>query len=69
MLYEVITGRMFERQLRECIQGCRDLLAFTRQAAAGEEPDAETVKQATAAQVRMIAALRNSLDAAGGDTA
>jgi len=69
ILWPINAGRIFERQLRECIKGCRDLLAFTRQAAAGEEPDAETVKQATAAQVRMIAALRNSLDAAGGDTA
>jgi len=69
ILWPFNAGRLFERQLREYIEGCRDLLAFTQQAAAGEEPDAEIVKQAGKAQVRMIAALRNSLDAARGDTA
>ena len=69
ILWPFNAGRMFERQLRECIEGCRGLLAMTRQAAAGKEPDAQTVKQAATAQVRMIAALRSSLDAAVGDTA
>jgi uncharacterized membrane protein YccC len=69
ILWPFNAGRTFGRQLRECIEGCRDLLVFTRQTAAGEDPNAETVKQAVTAQVRMIAALRSSLDAAGGDTA
>ena len=61
ILWPFNAGKMFERQLQQCIEGCRDLLLFARQAAAGEAPDAETVKQAAAAQVRMVTALRRML--------
>jgi uncharacterized membrane protein YccC len=69
ILWPINAGKMFERQLHEFLEGCRELLSFTRHAAAGEEPDAAAGRKTATAQVKIIAALRNSLDAAGGDTA
>ena len=68
ILWPIKAGRTFERQLHGFLEGCRDLLSFTSQALAGEEPDPETAKRSEAAQVKTIAALRSSLDAASADT-
>jgi hypothetical protein len=69
ILWPINAGKKFERQLHEFLEGCRELLSFTRRTAAGEEPNAQSGKKTATAQVQMIVALRNSLDAAGGDTA
>ena len=69
ILWPINAGKKFERQLHAFLEGCRELLSFTRRAAAGEEPDAATGRKTAAAQVKMIVALRSSLEAAGGDTA
>ena len=69
ILWPINAGKKFERQLHEFLAGCRELLSFTRRAAAGEEPDAAAGRNTATAQVKLIAALRSSLDAAGGDTA
>ena len=69
ILWPINAGKKFESQLHEFLTGCRELLSFTRRAAAGEEPNAAAGKSTATAQVKTIAALRSSLDAAGGDTA
>jgi uncharacterized membrane protein YccC len=68
ILWPINAGKTFERQLHEFLEGCRELLSFTRRAAAGEEPDAAAGRKTATAQVKTLAALRSSLDAAGGDT-
>ena len=68
ILWPINAGKKFERQLHEFLQGCRELLSFTSRTVAGEEPDSQAGRKAAAAQVQMIGALGNSLDAAGGDT-
>jgi len=69
ILWPINAGKMFERQLHEFLEGSRELLSFTSRTAAGEEANAQAGRKIASAQVKMIVALRNSLDAAGGDTA
>ncbi len=68
ILWPIKAGRTFERQLHAFLEGCRELVSFTRRAVAGGEPDAAAVRKTATAQVKTIAALRGSLDAAVGDT-
>jgi uncharacterized membrane protein YccC len=68
ILWPINAGKKFERQLHEFLEGCRELLSFTSRTAAGEEPNVQAGRKTATAQVKMLAALRSSLDAAGGDT-
>jgi uncharacterized membrane protein YccC len=69
IFWPINAGKKFESQLHEFLTGCREALSFTRRAAAGEESDAAAGRNIATAQVRLITALRSSLDAAVGDTA
>ncbi len=69
ILWPINAGEKFERQLQEFLEGGRELLLFTRRTVAGEVPDAAAGRHIITAQVKMLAALRSSLDAAGDDTA
>jgi uncharacterized membrane protein YccC len=68
ILWPIKAGRTFERQLHEYLEGCRNLLSFTIRAVAGDAPNAAAVKKVETAQVKTITELRNSLEAAAGDT-
>ena len=69
ILWPINAGKKFESQLHEFLAGCREALSFTRRATAGEESDVAAGRNIATAQVRLITALRSSLDAAVGDTA
>ena len=68
VLWPIRAGKIFERQLYGFLDGCRDLLALTSRALAGDEPDPDAVRKAETAQINAIAALHGTLDAAAADT-
>ena len=68
ILWPIRAGPVFERQLHGFLDGCRDLLSLTRRALTGDELDTDAVSKAETVQISAIAALRDALDAAAGDT-
>ena len=68
ILWPIRAGKVFERQLHGFLDGCRSLLSLTSRALAGEWPDPDAVRKAETAQIKAIAALRGTLDAACADT-
>ncbi len=68
MLWPINAGDTFERRLLGFLEGGRKLLSFTRRTMAGEVPDAAAGRHIITAQVKMLAALRGSLEAAVADT-
>ena len=61
-------GPVFEHQLHGLLDGCRGLLSRMSRTLAGEAPDPDSVRKAETAQIKAIAALRSTLDAAANDT-
>ncbi len=68
ILWPIRAGKVFERQLHGFLDGCRGLLSLTSRALAGDEPDPAAVRKAETAQIKAIAALSGTLDAAAADT-
>jgi hypothetical protein len=68
ILWPISAGKVFERQLHGFLDGCRGLLSLTSRALAGDAPDPEVLRKAETAQIKEIAALRVTLDAAAADT-
>ena len=68
ILWPIRAGKVFERQLHGFLDGCRGLLSLTSRALAGDEPHPDAARKAETAQVKAIAALRSTLDAAADDT-
>jgi uncharacterized membrane protein YccC len=68
ILWPIRAGKAFERQLHGFLDGCRGLLSLTSRALAGHEPDPDAVRKAETDQIKAIAALRGTLDAAAADT-
>lgn len=68
ILWPIRAGKTFERQLHAFLDGCRNLLSLTEQSIKGNESEAGAVKKTEVTQAKLISALRNSLDAAAGDT-
>ena len=50
------------------MEGCRGLLSLMSRALAGDEPDPDALRKAGTAQVKALAALRGTLEAAAIDT-
>ncbi len=68
IFWPIRAGTVFERQLHGFMEGCRGLLSLTSRALAGAEPDPDALGKAGTAQVKALAALRGTLDAAVNDT-
>ncbi len=68
ILWPISAGKAFERQLHGFLDGCRGLVSLTSQALAGAELDPDALGKAGTAQVKALAALRGTLDAAANDT-
>ena len=68
IFWPIQAGTVFERQLHGFMEGCRGLLSLMSRALAGTEPDPDALGKAGTAQVKALAALRGTLDAAANDT-
>ena len=68
IFWPIQAGTVFERQLHGFMDGCRGLLSLMSRALAGAEPDPDALEKAGTAQVKALAALRGTLDAAANDT-
>lgn len=68
IFWPIQAGTVFERQLHGFMDGCRGLLSLMSRALAGAEPDPDALEKAGTAQVKALAALRGTLDAAASDT-
>jgi uncharacterized membrane protein YccC len=68
ILWPIRAGPDFERQLHGFLDGCCNLLSLTRRELTGDEPNTDAVRNAETAQLNAIGALRDTLDAAAGDT-
>ncbi|TWT81254.1 Fusaric acid resistance protein family protein [Planctomycetes bacterium CA13] len=68
IILPVRAGKAFERQLSAFVDGCRHIHSLVSSAVAGNEPDVEALRRAETAQIKTIAALRSTLDAATVDT-
>jgi len=68
ILWPVLAGRIFERQLRAFPEACRELVRLTNRTLTDEKPDLEAVRQAEATQLEMVKELRSMLEAASSDT-
>ena len=68
IFWPIQAGTVFERQLHGFVDGCRSLLSLMSRRLAGDAPAADAVNKAGTAQVKALAALRGTLDAAANDT-
>jgi uncharacterized membrane protein YccC len=68
IFWPIQAGTVFERQLHGFMDGCRALLSLMSRALADAEPDPDALGKAGTAQVKALAALRGTLDAAANDT-
>ncbi len=68
ILWPIRAGKIFERQLHGFLVGCRGLLSLTSRALASDAPDLDAARKAEAVQIKAIAALHDTLDAAAADT-
>ena len=68
IFWPIQAGTVFERQLHGFMEGCLGLLSLMSRALAGAEPDPDALGKAGTAQVKALAAVRGTLDAAANDT-
>ena len=68
IFWPIHAGAVFERQLHGFMEGCRGLLSLMNRTLAGTEPHPDALGKAGTAQVKALAALRGTLDAAANDT-
>jgi uncharacterized membrane protein YccC len=68
IFWPIQAGTVFERQLHGFVDGCRSLLLIMSRRLAGDAPDPDSMNKAGTAQVKALAALRGTLDAAANDT-
>ena len=68
IFWPIQAGTVFEHQLHGFMEGCRGLLSLISRVLAGAEPDLDALPKAGTAQVKALAALRGTLEAAANDT-
>jgi len=68
IFWPIQAGKAFERQLHGFMEGCRGLLSLMSRTLAGAEADPDALQKAGTAQVKALAALRGTLEAATNDT-